>query len=127
MFRFFRKKAPPPAAAPDQALPAEPSPAGTAAAEPTAFDPGPRDLAEPAPANAQAPAAVEVGDVEVEAEAAPPAPVARSGWMQRLRQGLRKTSTGIARVFTGVRIDEALWPTPACPRPRRCSTTCAGA
>ena len=29
--------------------------------------------------------------------------------MQRLRQGLRKTSTGIAQVFTGVRIDEALY------------------
>jgi fused signal recognition particle receptor len=29
--------------------------------------------------------------------------------MQRLRQGLRKTSTGITQVFTGVRIDEALY------------------
>ena len=27
----------------------------------------------------------------------------------RLRQGLRKTSTGIAQVFTGTRIDEALY------------------
>ena len=39
---------------------------------------------------------------------APPEP-GRAGWMQRLRQGLRKTSTGIAQVFTGVRIDEALY------------------
>jgi fused signal recognition particle receptor len=30
-------------------------------------------------------------------------------WMQRLRQGLRKTSTGITQVFTGVRIDEVLY------------------
>jgi fused signal recognition particle receptor len=29
--------------------------------------------------------------------------------MQRLRQGLRKTSTGITQVFTGVRIDETLY------------------
>ena len=29
--------------------------------------------------------------------------------MQRLRQGLRKTSGGITRVFTGVRIDESLY------------------
>jgi len=43
---------------------------------------------------------------------APPVVVAesgRAGWMQRLRQGLRKTSTGITQVFTGVRIDETLY------------------
>ena len=33
----------------------------------------------------------------------------RAGWMQRLRQGLRKTSSGITQVFTGVRIDETLY------------------
>jgi fused signal recognition particle receptor len=103
MFSFFRKKASPPAAAPDQALPAEPAPAGAAAAAPTVPDPGPPALAEPAPANAQAPTAVDDG------EAASAAPAARSGWLQRLRQGLRKTSTGIARVFTGVQIDETLY------------------
>ena len=36
-------------------------------------------------------------------------PAARAGWLQRLRQGLRKTSSGIAQVFTGVRIDDALY------------------
>ena len=45
--------------------------------------------------------------------AAPAAPAAtapaRSGWFSRLRQGLRKTGSGIAQVFTGTRIDDALY------------------
>ena len=47
--------------------------------------------------------------------AAPPAPVpepetiAREGWMSRLRQGLRKTGTSITQVFTGTKIDDALY------------------
>ena len=40
-------------------------------------------------------------------EAALPAP--RSGWLGRLSQGLRKTGSSIAQVFTGTRIDEALY------------------
>jgi fused signal recognition particle receptor len=52
-------------------------------------------------------------DPEVAAEPGSPpaaeAAAARTGWMQRLRQGLRKTSGGIAQVFTGVRIDDALY------------------
>ncbi len=43
---------------------------------------------------------------------APPAespPSARVGWMDRLKAGLRKTSSGIAQVFTGTRIDDALY------------------
>ena len=39
-----------------------------------------------------------------------PRPIpAAHGWLDRLRQGLRKTSTGITQVFTGVRIDDALY------------------
>ena len=34
---------------------------------------------------------------------------ARSRWLGRLAQGLRKTSAGIAQVFTGARIDDALY------------------
>ncbi|MBK7718151.1 MAG: signal recognition particle-docking protein FtsY [Simplicispira sp.] len=34
---------------------------------------------------------------------------ARKNWMERLRGGLRKTSTSIATVFTGTRIDDALY------------------
>jgi fused signal recognition particle receptor len=41
----------------------------------------------------------------------PPAPAEpeRSGWLDKLRGGLRKTSTSIARVFTGTQIDDALY------------------
>jgi fused signal recognition particle receptor len=37
------------------------------------------------------------------------APVARQSWLGRLKQGLRKTGAGIAQVFTGTRIDDALY------------------
>jgi fused signal recognition particle receptor len=47
------------------------------------------------------------------AEPATPAPAAaappRSAWLDRLRAGLRKTGQGIAQVFTGTRIDDALY------------------
>lgn len=33
----------------------------------------------------------------------------RAGWFGRLKQGLRKTGAGIAQVFTGTRIDDALY------------------
>ena len=38
----------------------------------------------------------------------PPEPP-RASWMARLRQGLRKTGSSIAQVFTGARIDDALY------------------
>jgi fused signal recognition particle receptor len=42
--------------------------------------------------------------------AAAPAPEpGRSGWLNRLRQGLARTGSGIAQVFTGTRIDDALY------------------
>jgi fused signal recognition particle receptor len=47
-----------------------------------------------------------------EADAAlAPAPVgeSRGSWLSRLAQGLRKTGSGIAQVFTGTRIDDALY------------------
>ncbi len=39
--------------------------------------------------------------------AAPPEP--RRSWMDKLRQGLRKTGSSIAQVFTGTQIDDALY------------------
>ena len=45
----------------------------------------------------------------IEAPPAEPPPSARVGWMDRLKAGLRKTSSGIAQVFTGTRIDDALY------------------
>ncbi len=81
MFSFFKKK-PPASVAVPAALPV----AGPAA--------------EPATA---APVAA--------AAAAAPAPAAesRGSWFGRLAQGLRKTGSGIAQVFTGTRIDDALY------------------
>ena len=44
------------------------------------------------------------------AEAEPvQAPEARQRWLDKLRSGLRKTGAGITQVFTGTRIDEALY------------------
>ena len=69
-----------------------------------------RKKAPPSPAPQASPLA------EVAAPAAPPTPApppepeaARSGWLQRLTQGLRKTGASIATVFTGTRIDDALY------------------
>ena len=80
MFSFFRKKAPTP---PTPALP----------------EVAPPVLAAPAPA---APAAT---------VPTPAAPVAapRQGWLDKLKAGLRKTGSGIATVFTGTQIDDALY------------------
>lgn len=43
------------------------------------------------------------------APAEAPAATGRQGWLQRLKAGLRKTGSGIATVFTGTRIDDALY------------------
>jgi len=42
-------------------------------------------------------------------ESAPQAETARTRWLDKLRQGLRKTGVGIVTVFTGTRIDDALY------------------
>jgi fused signal recognition particle receptor len=45
-----------------------------------------------------------------EVETAPvPAPEARKSWMDKLKAGLRKTGSSITTVFTGTRIDDALY------------------
>ena len=75
----FFRKKAPPPAAPPEALPA-PAPAAAA-------DTAPAAAAVPAPA---------------------PAPE-RSGWLGRLAQGLRKTGSSLAQVFTGTKIDDALY------------------
>jgi fused signal recognition particle receptor len=84
MFSFFKKKAPP-----------APAPVPTAA--PVSHP------ASPAPVEVPAPVAAEV--VAVAAPVAPP----RQGWLDRLRNGLRKTGSTIAQVFTGTQIDDALY------------------
>jgi len=95
MFSFFRKKAPPAPPAPPQDPPAL-----TAAAP----SPGPAALPDPTPSPGPGPSPAVVAD----AAAVPEAP-GREGWLGRLRQGLRRTGSGIAQVFTGTRIDDALY------------------
>ncbi|ART50988.1 signal recognition particle-docking protein FtsY [Acidovorax carolinensis] len=41
--------------------------------------------------------------------AEPPTPAERTGWLNRLKAGLRKTGSSIATVFTGTQIDDALY------------------
>ncbi len=69
----------------------------------------------PPPAPAAAPAPVAPVATAAPAPAPPPAADApapepgRKGWMARLSAGLRKTGSSIATVFTGTRIDDALY------------------
>ncbi len=87
MFSFFKKKPAVPTPPPPADAPATAAPAPAAAATPAPdLPPG---APEPAPK--------------------PEAAGARQGWMERLRTGLRKTGGSIATVFTGTKIDEALY------------------
>jgi len=61
--------------------------------------------AEPAPV---APEAIAPTPAAAAAVAEAPQP-SRAGWLQRLHQGLRKTGSSIAQVFTGTQIDDALY------------------
>ena len=99
MFSFFRKK--PPADA------AVPTPAPGPAAAPAAATPEPAaPVAPAAPAAPTAPPAPASSDASA---AAPAATKSQAGWFGRLRDGLRKTGGSIAAVFTGTRIDAALY------------------
>ena len=62
--------------------------------------PAPVAQAAPAELAPAYPAAIEFSDES---------PVPRSGWLDKLKQGLRRTGSGIAQVFTGTRIDDALY------------------
>ncbi len=64
----------------------------------------------PAPAEVEAVAASAATDAAPAEVAAPTESAAeRAGWMRRLRQGLRKTGSSLSQVFTGTRIDDALY------------------
>ena len=113
MFSFFRKK--PPASAVPAEIDAPPVPVAvpTPAPPPAAQQPPPptsEPLSQPTPQPTPQLAAQPVPQAAAVDASAPAAPDAeRSGWLQRLKRGLSKTSSGIAQVFTGVRIDEALY------------------
>jgi fused signal recognition particle receptor len=129
MFSFFKKKAPPPA--PAAALPAEtatpPAPEPEAQPEPKSSwldrllgnlpeTPAIGTLPEPLPPEVVAPPPPEPPPVAAAPEPPAPEPVVvmppeppRSGWIDRLKVGLRKTGSSITTVFTGTRIDDALY------------------
>ncbi|WP_396435304.1 signal recognition particle-docking protein FtsY [Limnohabitans sp.] len=90
MFSFFKKKSPPVEV---QSPPVPPVSPALPVAQPVAATPA------PAPTSAPVPAQPETA----------PAPAARQGWLDRLTAGLRKTGSSITTVFTGTRIDEALY------------------
>ena len=121
MFSFFKKKfgggssspAPAPAAEPAAEVaqapvvapvPAEPAPAPLPAPVVTSAAP----VVSPAlPPATEAP--VTAAPVVSAAAALPAAEAPRKSWLDKLRQGLRKTGSSIAQVFTGTRIDEELY------------------
>ncbi|MDT9001145.1 signal recognition particle-docking protein FtsY [Paucibacter sp. APW11] len=89
-----------PVSAPEPVAAAVAAPASAASAAVKA-PAAPQPVAATAPVPAAAPVATPV-----------PAPVAeapRKSWLDKLRQGLRKTGSSIAQVFTGTRIDDALY------------------
>ncbi|MDP3811991.1 MAG: signal recognition particle-docking protein FtsY [Hydrogenophaga sp.] len=61
---------------------------------------------EPSPATPTTSAVIPAAVPSV--ELAPPAPV-RQGWLDKLKNGLRKTGSSITTVFTGTQIDDALY------------------
>lgn len=100
MFSFFKKKSPLPAAAPSPAPDAPPAAAVDSAA-----------VAAPAPAPVPAGGGL-IGSALVTPIAIPvPGAIApeRERWLGKLQAGLRKTGSSISTVFTGSRIDDALY------------------
>jgi fused signal recognition particle receptor len=97
MFSFFKKKTPAPAPAPvPVSLPEPPAARGAAGAEvrPTAGPLVPAPRIDPAAEIAAVPA---------------PAAAASTTWLGKLKLGLRKTGSQLTQVFTGARIDDALY------------------
>jgi len=63
----------------------------------------------PVPADAPVEPSAPPAGLSVQTAAAPTAETPRQGWLDKLRAGLRKTGGQIATVFTGTRIDDALY------------------
>jgi fused signal recognition particle receptor len=110
MFSFFKKKPPAESPAPAPAPVPAASPAPPAAEPPPAksvFSPSswfgakpPAEELPPAPAAAPAPPPVETPPAEAEQ---------RSGWLGKLKTGLRKTGNSITAAFVNAQIDDALY------------------
>ena len=117
MFSFFRRKKtaePAPETAAPAAAPEVQAPITADELEAQALAAAPEDAGAPS-----TPAAIETeaaGADPASAEAVftqepehTPEPAARSGWLDRLKSGLKKTGSSITTVFTGTQIDEALY------------------
>ena len=108
MFSFFKKKPPADVAPPDLVKPAAEQRSWLDRLRGAGGD-------EPAPPPPDAPVEAPVDTVVVPIEPSelvePPveAEVERRSWVERLRGGLRKTGSSITQVFTGTKIDEALY------------------
>lgn len=120
MFSFFKKKPPAPvvptpeAAAAPASAPASAPPVPSAEAteakrswlrNPFASKASAAPAVEPAPEASTLPVAASPLTSAPEPTAKPE----RQGWMDKLKAGLRKTGSSIATVFTGTKIDEALY------------------
>jgi fused signal recognition particle receptor len=116
MFSFFRRK---PAEAPADTssdTPAESPPPDPPSRLskwlPKFFDEPPRAPADAQPLDELPPEFVKEPEPPPAAEPEPVAaaePAERGSWVTRLRQGLRKTGSSLSSVFTGAKIDDALY------------------
>ncbi len=108
MFSFFRKKSPPPA---PEAATAAATPVQASAPSGPVVNTAP---ATPAPVTTVVPPHATTPPVAVAPPTSPtpatetPKPE-RTGWLDKLKAGLKKTGTSIATVFTGTQIDDALY------------------
>ena len=93
MFSFFRKKPSPAPPDPDRTVVPNATTVAPETLAPEAVRDGSVRFSRPGPPTQSLPVAVS----------------ARASWTSRLRAGLRKTSSNIAAVFTGSKIDEALF------------------
>ena len=112
MFRFFKKKPPPaaPVAAPETAPGTEPA-APAPPSPPPVVMPGVSEapIVRPAAEEATSPEPASEAPVPTQTTTAPATDPQRVGWRDKLRNGLRKTGSSIAQVFTSARIDDALY------------------
>jgi fused signal recognition particle receptor len=106
MFSFFKKKPPAVAVQPVEVPPPVPALAPVAQS-PTALELVSVPTAEPLSKPPVEPAAAAEPTLSLAAE--PPAAEPRRKWLDRLKQGLRKTGSSFTQVFTGTRIDDALY------------------
>jgi fused signal recognition particle receptor len=102
MFSFFKKKSPPP--------PPAPSPAAAPAAESVAPAPTFTPPAKPGNSGGSLIGSALVTPIAIpEPLPADAPPLERQRWLSKLQAGLRNTGASISGVFTGSRIDDALY------------------